>query len=68
MEHPSARYLLADTLIVGGVAAFITGRREAGVSWRRLARELYEVTDGLVDVTEATLRIWHPELTQARAS
>jgi hypothetical protein len=59
---PSPLYRLADTLIEGGAAAFISDRRREGVSWRRIARDLRDATDGSVDVTEQTLRSWHPEL------
>jgi hypothetical protein len=54
---------LADHLLDNGLEDFIRGRRDAGRSWRLVARDLYDATDGAVDVTTVTLTNWFPALT-----
>ena len=49
---------LADLLLPTTLADFVQGRREAGRSWRLIARDLHQETDGQVDVTAETLRGW----------
>jgi hypothetical protein len=50
-------------LLEEGLEAFVRSRRSSGVSWRRIVRELYEVTDHQVDVAPETLRSWIPDIT-----
>ena len=38
--------------------AFITYRRDLGVSYNRIAKALAVLTDGIVDVTGETIRNW----------
>lgn len=54
---------LADVLLgeAGPLDRFVRRRREAGRSWRLVARDLYEATNGEVDVTYQTLRTWFPD-------
>jgi hypothetical protein len=40
------------------LAEWIASRRAEGRSWRHVARELAELTDGLVDVAPQTLINW----------
>lgn len=40
------------------VEDWIADQRDAGMSWRKVARGLYELTGGLVDVTPQTLINW----------
>lgn len=58
---PSAR--LADVLLgdAGPLEAFVRTRRQAGRSWRLITRDLYDATDGQVDVVHETLRTWYPD-------
>lgn len=49
---------LADLLLPTTLADFVQTRRDVGRSWRLIARDLHEETDGQVDVTAETLRSW----------
>lgn len=53
---PSHR--LADVLLPTTLAEFVSTKRAAGRSWRLIARDLLEDTEGQVDVTPETLRSW----------
>ena len=67
---PTPTQLLADTLLPdGGVAKFIAARREQDkpASWRSIALDLRDATDGRVDVTPETVRKWATELVAAAA-
>lgn len=55
----TATQRLASHLLGRDVRDFIAERRTEGRAWRFVARDLYEATDGLVDVTHETLRQWH---------
>ena len=57
----TANQRLADVILGRSVDDFVTERREGGKSWRLIARDLYSVTDGQVDVTAETLRSWYPD-------
>ena len=52
---------LASHLLGRDVREFIAERRGSGPrhrAWRLVARDLYEATDGQIDVTYETLRSW----------
>ena len=49
---------LAAILIDEPVATYCARLRDEGKSWRSVARQLAQDTDGQVDVTEQTLRNW----------
>jgi hypothetical protein len=49
---------LADLLLPTTLADFVQERRTEGRSWRLIARDLHEQTDGQIDVTAETLRGW----------
>ncbi len=38
---------------------WISAKRDEGRSWRLVARDLFEATDGEIDVTYETLRAWY---------
>jgi len=65
-DEPSAQttptYQLADLLVreQGGIRQFVASRRLEGMSWRRVARDLYLATDKRIDVAHETLRNWFP--------
>lgn len=59
-ETPTQR--LASLLLGQDVRVFIDVRRSERRSWRLIARDLLEATDGQVDVTSETLRQWHGEV------
>jgi hypothetical protein len=56
-------YLLSDHLLrrSGGLETFVQTRRDAGRSWRLIARDLHDATKGRVDVTDQTLANWFPD-------
>jgi hypothetical protein len=54
----SATQRLATILLGQDVNEFIDSRREAGRPWRYIARDLYDATNGQIDVTYETLRNW----------
>jgi len=56
---------LAEALGVD-LADFIASRRPAR-SWRLIARDLRDATDGQVDVTPETLRNWYGQQAQQQA-
>ncbi len=58
-ETPTQR--LATLLLGADVLDFIAERRSAGRAWRFIARDLHDATDGQIDVTYETLRLWHGE-------
>ena len=49
---------LADLLLPTTLGDFVATRRADGRSWRLIARDLHEQTNGQVDVTAETLRGW----------
>lgn len=54
----TATQRLANHLLGRDVRDFISERRAEGRAWRYIARDLYDATDGQVDVTYETLRQW----------
>jgi hypothetical protein len=50
---------LADLLLGQSLDDFVLSRRAEERSWRLIARDLYERTNGQVDVTHETLRSWY---------
>jgi hypothetical protein len=58
---PTPTRRLADLLVPGGIEAFVVDRRKAGRPWRLISRDLWEATDGDLDVTYETLRSWFPD-------
>lgn len=57
---------LADHLLGEPLEEFVRARRP-GRSWRLIARDIYEATNGDIDVTPITLASWFTEPT-AQAS
>ena len=61
MASPTKRLadkLLADRTVATSVDQLIADRRAAGESWRRIALDLRDLTDGQIDVTPETVRGW----------
>lgn len=54
--HAAADRLLGDA---GPLEELVADRRNQGVSWRKIAAELRDLTG--IDVTHETLRSWFPE-------
>ena len=54
--HAAADRLLGDA---GPLEELVADRRNHGVSWRKIAAELRDLTG--IDVTHETLRSWFPE-------
>ena len=54
--HTAADRLLGDA---GPLEDLVADRRNQGVSWRKIAAELRDLTG--IDVTHETLRSWFPE-------
>jgi hypothetical protein len=67
MSTESPTRHLADVL-VNGVEKYVRDRRQAGLSWRRIALELRDSTDAKVDVTHETLRSWFADRDWARVA
>lgn len=57
MAQIPEKYREIEELLGEPLAAFVKGRRDQGLSWRRIAIEVTNRTD--VDVTGESLRIWH---------
>jgi hypothetical protein len=55
-QTPNQR--LASLILGQPVQSWIITRRTAGRSWRLVARDLYEATNGQIDVTHETVRNW----------
>lgn len=53
---PTAR--LADHLLPGGLEPFVRTRRDAGMSWRKIALEIRDATDRAIEVTHQALYSW----------
>lgn len=56
--NPTPTWRLADKLVKGGMDAFITERRTAGLSWYDIALDLYLTTKGEIKVTPVSIRNW----------
>jgi hypothetical protein len=54
----TAHQVLATELLGVPVLEWIDERRSQGRSWRLVARDLLAATDGKVDVTPETVRLW----------
>lgn len=63
---PTAK--LADVLLPGGLEEFVTERRARGMSWRRIAYEIYDATDKQVGVSYEVLRRWFKEANGGEAA
>lgn len=59
MPDASPTQQLADLKLDGQLDAFVKSRRTLGMSWRLVARELWQQTG--IDITYETLRSWYPE-------
>lgn len=57
MEHTPTQKL-ASMLLGRPVDEWIRSRRTAGRSWRLVSRDLYEATNGQIDVTHEAIRRW----------
>lgn len=67
MPTTTATRLYAETFLPpGGIAKFVSDRRPT--SWRRIALELRDLTNGRVDVTPETIRRWYADSTPADAA
>lgn len=53
---------IANVALGGKLREYVTERREAGKSWRRVAIELRD--DHRIDVSHQTLANWFPDLTE----
>ncbi len=51
---------LVDRVLAGNLKGFLQERRDAGASYRAIARDLDELHD--IDVTAETVRVWCEEL------
>lgn len=52
---------LAEMTLGSDLEEFVRSRRADKRPWRFIARDLYEATDGEVDLTYETLRSWFPD-------
>lgn len=60
MQTQTPTQRLADVILGRPVDEWIAERRNLPNprSWRLLARDLYDATDGSIDVSHETLRLW----------
>lgn len=58
MAAETTKQQLASLLLGRPVAPWALERRAAGVTWRQIATELREATDGKIDVPPQTLINW----------
>jgi hypothetical protein len=54
---------MVDALLQSGtvgqpLADFLADQREAGLSWKEIAKQLASLTDGVVDVSWMTVKRW----------
>lgn len=63
-QTPTQR--LATALLGEDLEGFVAARRPH-TSWRLIARDLLEATDGQVDVTDQTLQNWYGDGERATA-
>jgi hypothetical protein len=59
---PTPTRRLADLLIDGGVDQFIASARARNASWRSIALDLRDLSDGQINVTPETIRNWASDL------
>jgi hypothetical protein len=65
MATGSPTQRLADLLLGEPVLPWITARRAEGLSWRKIAQQLY--LDTGIDVTGETVRVWLDEASETAA-
>lgn len=58
MKHLTPNQRLAEIILGRPVDDWIRERRATGRSWRLIARDLYEATNGQIDLTHETVRGW----------
>lgn len=64
----SITHRYADELLDRPLAEYVAEQRADGVSWRRIALNLRDETDGEIDITYETLRSWFPDPEPAGAT
>lgn len=60
MPIRTAKYLLVEERLGRDLAELLTERRDSGVTFERIARELWSTTD--VDITSQTVANWCADL------
>lgn len=56
--EPTTTRKLASLILDEPVADWVAAQRAKGLSWRLIAHQLRDVTDGQVDVTHESIRTW----------
>lgn len=51
----------AERLLKGQLEDFVLSRRKSGRSWQDIAQDLRDETEGVLDLSRETLRIWFSE-------
>lgn len=59
VSHRHPRAALASIQLGRSVYDFIAERKAGGQSYRAIAYDLRDATDGETDVTDQTIRAWH---------
>lgn len=67
MPEPTPTQRLADLLLGVPLGEFVATRRSAKRSWRLIALDLRDETDGEIDVTPQTLQNWYGSETAGAA-
>ena len=61
MADPTPTQRLASLILGQPILVWMAERRREGMSWRLISRDLYDRTNGQIDITHETLRIWAEE-------
>lgn len=61
MESITPTHRLASMILQRDLGEYVAEKRADGRAWRLISRDLWQDTDGLVDVTYETLRTWFPD-------
>lgn len=59
---------LADLLLDQPVETWVHERRGRGMSWRRIALEMRDATEGKVDVSPTTVMAWDTAATERQSA
>lgn len=64
---PTPKQQLASVLLGENLDSYVATRRSTGRTWRLIARDIYEATNGQVDISHESLRGWYPDAQKASA-
>ena len=68
MTQETARQQLAAIILGKSLSEYVNDKRIEGLAWRKIAKTLSTDTNGRVNVTHETLRIWYGDDAKAPAA